>query len=265
MTGISLYISQFVQLVFVILAIGPANAIPPVDGYALCMPDKVPLLVPKVEDFELTGTGSHPIWESVAWQSMTKLDDGGEAYASKFKICYSNTGIYVLFEGEDRRITTVYDEDFGELWNGDVFEVFFHPDTGINLSDTKEGAAVSYVEYEINALNSELVLFISRKDGQSRSDFPEQYDGTRRVKKAVNVAIPSSGVEGEIAAWSAEMYFPFTLLADGGHTVPVSGTVWHANFCRIDYDAGAQVKWSWTPTIERSFHELAKFLRIQFE
>ncbi|WP_257657632.1 carbohydrate-binding family 9-like protein [Parapedobacter lycopersici] len=260
MPGVSLYLNRFVQLVFVILSIGPVNAIP-----ATGVSDDVPLSVPKVEDFELTGTGSHPVWEAVSWQSMTKLDDGGTAYASKFKICYSNTGIYVLFEGEDRRITTVYDEDFGELWNGDVFEVFFHPDTDINLSGSKNGMAVSYVEYEINPLNRELVLFISRKDGQTRSGFPERYEGARRVRKAVNVALPSSGAEGEIVGWSAEMYFPFTLLADGGHTVPVSGTVWHANFCRIDYDSGTQVKWSWTPGIKHSFHELAAFLTITFE
>src|SRR5690606_18849280 len=69
------------------------------------------LRVPKTEDFTVIGTGSHPVWQSIDWQPMVKLDEGGEDYSSKFKICYSNTGIYVLFSGEDQRITSEYDED----------------------------------------------------------------------------------------------------------------------------------------------------------
>jgi hypothetical protein len=46
---------------------------------------------------------------------------------------------------------------------------------------------------------------------------------------------------------------------------PKSGTIWNANFCRLDYDSGNMVKWSWSPTIQNSFHELEKFRSMQFE
>lgn len=53
-------------------------------------------------------------------------------------------------EGDDHKITTTYKKDFDDLYKGDVFEVFFHP-------NPKEPV---YFEYEINALNKELVLLV---------------------------------------------------------------------------------------------------------
>lgn len=226
----------------------------------------IPLVIPKVADGELTGSGMQPFWETIPWQSMTKLDGGGPDYTSRFKMAYSNTGIYVLFEGQDSLVSTTYTEDFGELWKGDVFEVFFHPDQAEHLSNNnKGGKTTSYVEYEINALGKELVLFLNRRDGKVQSRYPSRYEGARRISKAVHMQKSSGSGTATIEKWSAEIYFPFILLTDAIHTVPTSGTVWHANFCRIDHDSGHPVKWSWSPGITRSFHELAAFLEITFE
>ena len=85
-----------------------------------------PLLVKKCLDFEPTGGGINPEWNKAAWNHMTKIDPGGEEYESKFKILYSLKGIYLLFYGEDKLITTEYENDFDNLFKGDVFEAFFH-------------------------------------------------------------------------------------------------------------------------------------------
>src|SRR5690606_25744255 len=90
-----------------------------------------PLLVRKVLDFQLTGDGNSAEWQKAQWNSLIKLDDGGEEYVSRFKILYSSTGIYVFFNGMDDKITTTYDEDMSDMYNGDVFEVFFHPNPEI--------------------------------------------------------------------------------------------------------------------------------------
>src|SRR6185437_10991697 len=129
------------------------------------------------------------------WHPLTRLDSDGLNYATRFKILYSAKGIYVLFDGEDNRITTSFDQDFQDLFKADVFEVFSHPDTTMPL----------YLEYEINALNKEL-------------------------------------------------FFPYGIFSSLQNVPPASGTVWHANFYRLDYDSGSMVKWSWAP-IEHSFHE----------
>jgi hypothetical protein len=45
---------------------------------------------------------------------------------------------------------------------------------------------------------------------------------------------------------------------------PGPGTIWKANFFRLDYDTGKMIKWAWSP-VERTFHEFAKFRPVQFE
>ena len=90
--------------------------------------ETIPLLVRKCPDFNLTGAGDNNEWTKTEWNYLTKLDEGGRIYTSKFKILYSAKGLYVLFNGDDNKISTQYNTDFEDLYKGDVFEVFFHTD-----------------------------------------------------------------------------------------------------------------------------------------
>ncbi len=210
-----------------------------------------PLLVKKCVDFAVTGKGDNTEWNKTEWNEMTKLDTGGKAYTSRFKIMYSAKGIYVLFYGDDDKISTTFDKDFDDLFKGDVFEVFFHPDTTTS----------TYFEYEINQLNKELVLLLLRMKGKLQSWMPWHYDGNRRTIKMVNVAGEKKPANNAITSWTAEVFFPYDLLIN---SPPGSGTVWNANFYRLDYDSGNMIKWAWGP-VERSFHELKRFRSIKFE
>ncbi len=216
--------------------------------------DKTPLLVRKCQDFSLTGKGDHPEWAKAAWHMLHQLDSGGQHYESKFKILYSDKGIYVLFNGADQKITTPYDQDFDDLFKGDVFEVFFHPHPEWPL----------YFEYEVNQLNKELVLLIPNFNGASYGWLPWHYNAKRRVDKKVHIAGGTAAPGSVITAWSAELFFPYELLHSVSGTIPQSGTVWNANFYRLDYDSGNMIKWAWSP-VEKSFHEYKKFGSIRFE
>lgn len=213
------------------------------------------LLVRKALDFQLTGDGNNVEWQKTQWNILTKLDEGGQSYLSRFKILYSSTGIYVLFNGEDDKITTTYDEDMGDLYNGDVFEVFFHPDPKVR----------SYFEYEVNQLDKELILLLTNSNGRSYSWAPWHYENKNRLRKAVKVVGGGAKSNATIKSWSAEVFFPNELLELLPNVPPKSGAVWNANFYRIDYDSGKIIKWSWSPTIKKSFHELENFGQIKFE
>jgi hypothetical protein len=215
------------------------------------------LIIFRCKDFPITGKGSHPEWNKANWTNLTKLDTGGNNYESKFKILYSTTGIYVLFNAEDDRITTKAYNDFEAIYNGDVFEVFFHPTPTTPV----------YFEYEINQLNKELILTLSKTNNQLYSWAPRypSLEDRKPIKKMVNVIGEEIQVGGSIKSWSAEVFFPYTILGLLPNVPPISGTVWNANFCRLDYDSGNMVKYSWSPTIQKSFHELDKFQSIKFE
>lgn len=212
------------------------------------------IVIKKVDDFNLTGNGGNSNWEKTNWNVMTKLDKGGQDYESKFKILYSDKGLYVLFYAEENKISTTYDTDFDTLWNGDVFEIFFHPNPQLR----------KYLEYQVNPLNKELVIIIDRSK-ESHNTGLKDYEGNRRIKKKVEVLGGKGEMGSTINSWKAELFFPFELLKDLPNSPPVSGTVWNANFARIDYDTGKKIRWSWTPTIDYTFHELEKFRKIEFE
>ncbi len=215
------------------------------------------LTVFRCKDFIITGKGNNPEWDKANWTNLTKLDTGGKNYESKFKMLYSSTGIYVLFNAEDDRITTKAYNDFEAIYNGDVFEVFLHPTPKTPV----------YFEYEINQLNKELILTLSKFNSQLYSWAPRYPSAEERkpIKKMVNVIGDEIKVGGSIKLWSAEAFFPYTILGLLPNVPPTSGTIWNANFCRLDYDSGNMIKYSWSPTIQKSFHEIEKFQSIKFE
>ena len=216
-------------------------------------PSSETLKVIKCNDFSINGSGTNPEWEKTAWHPLARLDSAGVNYATRFKILYAAKGIYVLFDGKDNRISTKFDQDFQDLYNADVFEVFFQPDAGMPL----------YLEYEVNALDKELVLLIPNLSGRASGWLPFHYD-MKRVEKKVNVVGGKAEPGASIRSWSAELFFPYRIFDPLLNVPPVSGTVWRANFYRLDYDSGSMVKWSWAP-IAQSFHEYKKFGSILFE
>ena len=238
-----------VSILFVIISAGTA-----ISQEKIQAPDTIPLTVKKCADFEPTGAGDNKEWAKTEWNFMTKLDSGGKDYTSQFKILYSAKGIYVLLKGDDDKISTSFQNDFEDLFKGDVFEVFFHPDIKTPV----------YFEYEINQLNKELILLVPRIDGKVRGWVPWHYEKDRRVKKMVKVVGNKAVINAAITSWSAELFFPYDLFSPLGNIPPVSGTVWNANFYRLDYDSGKMIKWAWSP-VKRSFHELDKYRPIQFE
>lgn len=212
-----------------------------------------PLVVKRCMDFIITSQEENREWEKTAWNLMTKLDSGGRNYESKFKILYSATGIYLLFSGEDSIITTTFDQDFGNLFRGDVFEAFFQT----------EPKTPMYLEYEVNQLDKELVLLVPHFKN-FHGWIPWHYEKERKVKKRVRIVGGNMESNSHISSWTAELFFPFALFQPLENIPPVSGTIWNANFYRLDYDGGHIIKWAWSP-IKKSFHEFKNFSQLLFE
>jgi hypothetical protein len=207
------------------------------------------------EDFKITGDGSAAAWAKTAWTPLEKRpEEGPQDYESRFKILYSPTGLYVLMNGTDRKLTATLTEDFADLWNEDCFEFFFWPDERQPL----------YFEYEISPLNRELPILVPRIDGRHLGWRPWHYEGLRKVRKAVSVSGGAARPHADIAGWTAEVFVPYELLKPLGNVPPRSGTRWRANFYRCDYDNGQPAAWDWR-RVGSSFHEIEKFGTLVFE
>ena len=216
-------------------------------------PERPRLTVKPTADFEVTGTGDHASWAASEWTPMRRRQPDGHPYDTRFKVLYSKTGVYFLMDGTDRKLTATITEDFQDLWNEDVFEVFLWPDERHPI----------YFEYEISPLNRELPILIPNFGGQFLGWRPWHYEKDRVTRKATTVSGGQKQPGAAISGWRAEFFFPYTLLRPLQNVPPKPGSQWRANFYRMDHDDGKRTQWDWAP-VGPSFHEYEKFGVLTF-
>ena len=135
------------------------------------------LTVKKSPDFEITGDGSAENWTKSEWMELPQRKSSGESLTTKVKVLYSETGMYFLFNCQDKKLTATMDADFMDLWKEDVVEVFLWTDQDSPV----------YFEYEISPLNYELPILISNKKGDLVRWQPFHYDADRKTHHATAV------------------------------------------------------------------------------
>jgi hypothetical protein len=211
------------------------------------------LTVSRTDDFEVTGAGDHAAWRGVDWVPLRRRDPGGHPYDTRFKTIYSSKGLYFLIEGTDRTLTASMTEDFVNLWNEDVFEVFLWTDERYP----------TYFEYEISPLNHELPILVPNFGGQFLGWRPWHYEGERQTRKATTTIGGPKQPQASIQGWRAEFFIPYALLQPLQNVPPAPGTRWRANVYRMDYDDGRRTQWEWAP-VGQSFHDYEHFGELVF-
>jgi hypothetical protein len=212
------------------------------------------LTVKSTADFEVNGSGDNAAWKQAEWTSMRRRQPDGHPYDTRFKMLYSKTGVYFLMDGTDRKVTATMNEDFMDLWNEDVFEVFLWTDERHPV----------YFEYEISPLNKELPILIPNFGGQFIGWRPWHYEKERLTRKATTTTGGPKQSNAAITGWRAEFFFPYSLLRPLQNVPPKPGTRWRGNFYRMDHDDGKRTQWDWAP-VGPSFHEFEKFGELVFE
>jgi len=211
------------------------------------------LSVRPVEDFDVTGRGEHAAWQNAEWVTLRRREPQNHPYDTRFKVVYSSTGLYCLMDGTDKKLTAAMNEDFLDLWNEDVYEVFLWTDERHPL----------YFEYEISPLNRELPIIIPNFGGQAYGWRPWHYERDRLTRKATSVTGGSKQPQAAIEGWRAEFFIPYTLLKPLQNVPPKPGTKWRANFYRMDYDEGKRSQWEWA-RVGTSFHDYENFGELIF-
>lgn len=215
--------------------------------------DPPTLIVQKCNDFEVTGTGDAIAWEACDWVELNRRDNGQLDYTAQFKMLYSDTGVYVLFDGSDQTLTATMQADFLDLWNEDVFECFF-------WTNPKDPV---YFEYEISPLGFELPILVPNFDGQFLGWRPWHYEGARKIQKKVSATGGENSSMANVSGWRAEIFIPYAVLEPLRNVPPQVGTQWRANFYRVDYDAAESTGWDWA-RVGASFHDTENFGTLIF-
>jgi Carbohydrate-binding family 9 len=212
------------------------------------------LKVPTIEDFAVNGRGDAAVWDRVAWTLLNARNGVTDAPATRIKVAWSSSGLYVLMDASDSRLTATYEEDFSDLWKEDVFEAFVWPDERDPL----------YFEYEVSPLGRELPILIPNLDGRFLGWRPWHYGGDRRVRHATSIVGGPKQSGAAIQGWRAEIMIPFAVLSPLRNVPATKGSRWRANFYRVDYDGGRSVQWDWA-RVGRSFHEFRSFGTLEFQ
>lgn len=212
------------------------------------------LKVKPTKDFEVTGDGKNAAWSNTEWEPIPQRTKEGLPYESRVKMLYSPKGLYVLFDGTDKKLGAKIEKDFENLWEEDVYEVFLWPDE----------KQTTYFEYEISPLNFELPILVPNFETKFFPWRPWHYEGGRMTRKATAVTGGQKKSGAAIGGWSAEIFIPYDLLVPLQNVPPKPGTKWRANFYRMDYDDGKATRWTWMP-VGKSFHEYQKFGTLVFE
>lgn len=212
------------------------------------------LSIKKTNDFEIDGTGSAPAWQQAAWVDIPFRHGPDSTMKTRAKVVYSDQGIYFLFACEDQMLSASLTEDFADLYEEDVVEVFLWTDEEHPI----------YFEYELSPLNYELPIIVPNFEGTFFGWRPWHYEGEKKTRHATSVKGGKKESGASITQWTAEFFIPFALLKPLKNVPPQKGTTWRANMYRIDYDGDAFKSWQWQPT-SGSFHEYKKFGTFVFE
>jgi predicted TIM-barrel fold metal-dependent hydrolase len=209
--------------------------------------------VPRTADFTIRGDGSLPEWDKAAWLSLARRGSGAD-YTTRVKVLYSETGLYVLMDATDRKLSATMTEDFSDLWLEDVFEFFLWPDEKQSI----------YFEYEISPLAVELPILVPNVDGEFLGWRPWHYEGSRKIQKATTAVGGPKKSGATVNGWRAEIFMPFELLKPLAGVPPKPGSRWRANFYRMDYDDDRTSSWDWA-RVGANFHEFKKFGTLIFQ
>ncbi len=176
--------------------------------------------------------------------------------ATKARLLWDDRHLYFMAEMEDSDLYALVKEKNGQTWYDDVFELFFKPG-----GDGAKG--LHYYEFEINALNTQMELFLpSRGSGGYQRFGPDTKLG---MESAVKLRGTLNDWKDKDEGWTVEGRIPWTAFeATGGKPKP--GDKWRFALCRYDYSvAFEQPELSSTaPLPVANFHQYEDYGELVF-
>ncbi len=190
-------------------------------------------------------------WKQAPWTPFFVDIEGSRKPLPRFqtraRMMWDDRCLYIgAYLQEPHVIGTLRQRDTVIFYDND-FELFMDPD----------GDCLSYMEFEMNALNTVWDLFLP-KPYRAKGDADNSWnmDGLRTATHVYGTINDPSDTD---SGWSVELAIPWTALRRGGVTgAPLVGDKWKINFSRVEwkYDItptgyvkrkGPEDNWVWSP------------------
>ncbi len=215
----------------------------------------------------IDGVMDDPAWNAAAWTELYVLYgtlDGVPETATRAKIVWDDTYLYIGVEAEDHDIWATYTERDSPLWNENVLEVFIDP----------EGNAINYMEFEVSPLNTILDLWVETPLFSQGGPAHFDWDAAG-LRTAVHIDGTLGGADPNTperqdtdTGWSLEFALPWEDAAIVSGTMalpPEPGDTWRINLTRYDYRNGDRELSQWSPsTVDGAWHEPSEYGHVTF-
>lgn len=191
---------------------------------------------------ELSTDASAAPWDRLAAVPLRSNSGQAAVAATTLRVGWDDEAWHLHFECADPNPWATITERDGPLWNEEVVEVFFDP----------VGDQQSYFEIEVNPLNIVCDLVLRRSPSGWRKEFGWHCAGLHTA-----VQLTPNG-------WNAALQIPFAAVTN---QAVGTGTIWRANFFRIDRPGGpgsAAELSAWSPTLAPTFHRAERFGVMEF-
>ena len=207
-----------------------------------------------VGSVKLDGKADEPAWEKalIIESFVANWASRPGRTRTKARLMWDDEYLYFHAEMQDADLYADIRETNGNLWENDVFELFFRP------SDS----ALAYYEFQVNVRNTIFDCLIPRRGHVARFMKMHEFG----IESAVVLRGTVDDWTDRDQGWSVELRIPWTSLAHTGGR-PEPGDEWRFALCRYDYDVASESPELSTsaPLPVRSFHGHEHYEPLRFE
>lgn len=205
------------------------------------------------EKITIDGRIEEAVWKQAPVARFVAQDGSEPRLATRFQWVWDDEYLYGAFYVEDDNLWATMTERDAYLWTENVVEFFINAD----------GCSKSYIEIEINPLNTILDLYVLNKYN-ARTDIKQLWgwdcDGMKNAVQLNGTLNDDSDVD---KCWTFEIAIPFTQVYTAPNNPPVPGDIWQVDFCRGEGEEkpGEREVSSWSPP---AFHNPLSYGLLNF-
>lgn len=171
-------------------------------------------------------------WKNVPWSEYFQDIEGSlkpePSYKTRVKMLWDNNYLYLAAELEDPHVWANLTERESVIFNDNDFEIFIDPD----------GDTHNYVEYEMNAFNTQwdLLLLKPYRDALKQNVAIDNWN-FNGIKSAVHVDGTINNPKDTDQGWTLEIAIPLVALTElsSSGKLPVQGEQYRIDFSRVEW------------------------------
>jgi hypothetical protein len=206
------------------------------------------------QEIIIDGLINEEVWEKAQEAHFVTMDGASPRLKTRFRWLWDDEFLYGAFSVEDDHLWASMKERDAYLWTENVVEFFINPD----------GCSKSYIEIEINPLNTILDLYVLNKYN-ARRDIKQLWDwDCDGLKSAVQLNGTLNDASDKDVGWTFEIAIPFAQVYTAPNNPPVAGDQWLVDFCRGEgeEDTDRREVSAWSPP---AFHNPLSYGTFVFQ